>query len=84
MPLYNYKCTKCDHTFEQVHKMDDRKIPENEPCPACGAEGSIRQQIGTPGFISDSKSPLTRAGSGWKDVLKRVKSGSGRVNSIHD
>lgn len=84
MPLYSYKCSSCDHLFDEVHKMDDRKTPESKPCPACGAEGSVTQSIGTPGFISDSKSTLTRAGSGWQDVLKKVKSGSGRNNTIHD
>lgn len=34
------------------------------------------------GLVSDSKTPLRRAGSGWSDHLKRIKSGSGRVNTI--
>lgn len=82
--LYNYKCRECDHTFDKVLKMDDRKQPVEAPCPECGAEGSVYQVIGTPGFISDSKSTLTRAGSGWQDVLKKVKKASGRNNTIHD
>lgn len=37
-----------------------------------------------PGLISDSKSTLRRAGSGWQDVLGKIKKGSGKGNSIHD
>jgi hypothetical protein len=34
------------------------------------------------GLVGDSKTPLRRAGSGWNDHLKRMKSGSGRTNTI--
>ena len=34
------------------------------------------------GFVGDSKTPLRRAGSGWNDHLNRMKSGSGRSNTI--
>lgn len=34
------------------------------------------------GFVSDSKTSLRKAGSGWSDHLNRMKSGSGRNNSI--
>jgi hypothetical protein len=36
----------------------------------------------TGGLVSDSKTPLRRAGSGWNDVLKKIKKGSGRSNTI--
>lgn len=35
-----------------------------------------------PGLVSDSKSTLRRAGSGWNDLLGKIKSGSGRGNTI--
>ena len=34
------------------------------------------------GLVSDSKTPMRRAGSGWNDHLNRIKSGSGRSNTI--
>jgi hypothetical protein len=36
----------------------------------------------TGGLVSDSKTPLRRAGSGWNDVLKKIKKGSARSNTI--
>ncbi len=34
MPLFQYKCTKCDFHFEElVAKYDDKVV-----CPKCGAE----------------------------------------------
>lgn len=82
--IYNYQCRACEHEFTRHLPMDDRKIPEGEPCPSCGKEGTIYQKIGAPSFVSDTKSTLTRAGQGWQDVLKRVKANSGKNNSIHD
>jgi putative FmdB family regulatory protein len=32
MPIYDYKCRKCAHRFEQLVKAD-----ESPTCPACGA-----------------------------------------------
>lgn len=35
MPNYQYQCKSCEHTFEEQHKMDQRKEPEAAPCPVC-------------------------------------------------
>ena len=34
MPLYEYKCSKCGHIFEEIEKYDNRK--EKQECPECG------------------------------------------------
>jgi putative FmdB family regulatory protein len=34
MPLYDYECTKCAHTFEVFHKMEEGN--EKLVCPKCG------------------------------------------------
>jgi putative FmdB family regulatory protein len=33
MPTYEYRCTACEHRFEQVQKMSD---PPRKRCPKCG------------------------------------------------
>jgi putative FmdB family regulatory protein len=38
MPLYDYRCTECSHTFEAKHSF-------NDPAPACPACGSAVQRI---------------------------------------
>ena len=81
---YNYKCKACTHEFERMLPMDDRKIPEGEPCPSCGKEDTVVQQIGAPQIVSNSKSTLRQAGGDWNNLLTRIKKGSGSDNSIHD
>jgi putative FmdB family regulatory protein len=37
MPIYDYRCSKCGHSFEQLVKPD-----EKPPCPKCGAKKAER------------------------------------------
>jgi hypothetical protein len=60
--------------------MSKRDEATQEPCPECG--GEVYRTMETGGLVSDSKTPLRRAGSGWNDVLKKIKKGSGRSNTI--
>lgn len=60
--------------------MSKRDEAAQEPCPDCG--GEVYRTMETAGLISDSKTPLRRAGSEWGDVLKKIKKGSARKNTI--
>ena len=46
------------------------------------SNGEYKQKLITPTIISQHGSTHNKAGDGWKDVLRRVKSGAGRDNSI--
>ncbi len=35
MPLYDYKCTQCEHHYETREGFDS---PNRQPCPQCGGE----------------------------------------------
>lgn len=45
MPLYDYICTKCNESWEEMHSISNRKEPESKPCPKCGAEECVEQSI---------------------------------------
>ncbi len=57
MPLYEYRCTKCEHEFEQTNKMDS----PNPPCPKQN-EGT---QCGCDTVKLVSKSSFYLKGGGW-------------------
>jgi putative FmdB family regulatory protein len=40
MPLFEYQCKKCGHTFEELVPRADAPAPA---CPKCGAENAQRQ-----------------------------------------
>lgn len=46
MPTYEYACTTCDHTFEQVQSFSDASLTT---CPECG--GSLRKLYGAVGVV---------------------------------
>ncbi len=41
MPTYEYRCTQCEHLFEQFQSIKDEPV---KICPRCG--GPVRRLIG--------------------------------------
>ncbi len=66
MPLYEYQCTKCKHTFEKIQKFSDPPVTE---CPKCG--GAVEQLLSAPA--------IQFKGAGWyvTDYAKKSGSASG-------
>lgn len=52
MPLYEYECFVCGHSFERIRKVADAS---SVSCPECG--GKVRRLLGVPA--------LQFKGSGW-------------------
>lgn len=70
MPLYEYQCTKCKHTFEKIQKFSDPPVTE---CPKCG--GKVEQLLSAPA--------IQFKGAGWyvTDYAKKSGSPSGKGGS---
>jgi len=81
MPTYDYICNECLYSYTKLLKISERNIPTESPCPECGAL-TISQKIGAPKTVSQVGSTLSKTSNGWNDVLQKVKSGSGRGNTI--
>ena len=79
MPTYVFKNKKTAEIEEMILSLSKR-----EELIAGGEWEQVITNHG--GFIADHKSPLTRAGSEWGDILKNVKKSSSRYvkNTIHD
>ncbi len=45
MPLYDYRCVDCNHTFEVTHEVGGTP----GPCPVCG--GPVRRVFSSIGLI---------------------------------
>ncbi len=46
MPIYEYACTKCDHTLDALQKMSDDALVD---CPACG-KPALKRLLSAPRF----------------------------------
>lgn len=40
MPIYEYKCGKCEHEFEALQKMSDEPL---KTCPSCDQDALIKK-----------------------------------------
>jgi len=54
MPMYEYRCDACGHTFEARQKFSDAPLSE---CPEC--QGAVKKLISQTGFALK--------GGGWYD-----------------
>jgi len=70
MPIYEYKCTKCEHEFETLQGMNDRPLRK---CPEC--KGKIERMQSAPAFQFK--------GSGWY-VTDYGKGGSSKGSGGSD
>ena len=52
MPLYEYKCDKCEQTFEVIQKFSDEPLTVHDKCG-----GAVRRLLSSPA--------LQFKGSGW-------------------
>ncbi len=73
MPLYEYKCKKCKHRFEQIQKFSDKPVKK---CPKCG--GPVEKLIST--------SSVQFKGSGWyvSDYGRKGSAGQSSSSSESD
>lgn len=60
-----------------------RDSPCKGACPCGKYDGVVSRVVGGPSIVSGSSSVIKKAGSGWNDVLKKIKKGSGRSNTIN-
>lgn len=51
MPIYEYKCEKCNHLFERLVFKGDKK---DINCPKCGDSKKVKKLISSGSFMSGS------------------------------
>lgn len=46
MPIFDYQCSKCGHTFEAIQKISDSVLTD---CSECG-ESALKKMVSAPSF----------------------------------
>jgi len=73
MPLYDYKCSKCGHSWDEMQLVKNRKKPCNSPCPQCKEKKCVDQVIGQPIMSEPHKMGLKRPDQGFREVMSKIK-----------
>jgi putative FmdB family regulatory protein len=71
MPLYDYKCSECNHGFEQFQKVNDRNKPTKKCCPKCKKK-KVELVIGAPAICDAVTIGVKKHDKGWHEVLSKV------------
>ena len=74
MPRYEYKCKKCDESFEVTHGIGDKV----ETCEKCG--GEVRRGFhplgivfkGSGFYATDSKKPDNKPGKSYSEIADEM------------
>lgn len=82
MPIYEYKCKSCEHTFKAIKTVAARKEPEAEPCPECEKQ-EVSQVIGCPNIVSGVVGAGSIQRPQWfQDKIKDMKKNVGKNNTL--
>ena len=76
MPLYSYYCKACEHEFNEWSAMDDRKLPESEPCPECKAM-KVTQDLSHSSIGDPMKLGIIRPERAFTERMKEIKKNAG-------
>ena len=72
MPIYEYKCLKCEHQFEVIQSFSDNPV---ESCPECNQK-SIQKLVSAPSF--------RLKGGGWYETDFKTGSKKNIVDTKHE
>lgn len=85
MPMYDYVCSKCEHTFDKILKIAEKDLPIHEPCPHCGKTECISISLGAPALMSPFRVEGLKKPSGqFRDRIQQIKKGLPRKTTLKD
>lgn len=74
MPTYTMKNVKTGEVKEMILSIAERELLLES--------GDYTQELATPSFVSQTGGTLSKTSGDWKDLLKTIKKGSGRGNTV--
>lgn len=74
MPLYDYKCSACEHAFESLQKIATFNAPCEQPCPSCNTQGSVKRHItGCANIVSGVGELMCKTPKDFRDKLDLIR-----------
>lgn len=82
MPTYQYKCSKCDHEFSLLTKIDSRDTPTKEKCPHCNHQDCVTRSVSVSQLIYNPSGQI-KTTDNFNDRLIEIKKTKGVGNTIN-
>ncbi len=70
MPIYEYGCQACGHTFERLQKVSAEPVSD---CPECDVDGAVKKLVSRTSFVLK--------GGGWYKDHYGLKGGGSESTS---
>ncbi len=70
MPLYDFQCVDCDHSFEVSCKIAEKSNPH--PCPNCQSTNTESRFLSAPRLGDSIALGLNQHQRGFKEVLNKI------------
>jgi putative FmdB family regulatory protein len=78
MPNYEYKCTGCNHKWEDIQTIGNRDLPLAQACPQCGTAGTVaRGWDSAPTMGVDATKQPPKA---FRERMENMRSKLGKYN----
>jgi putative FmdB family regulatory protein len=76
MPTYDYSCSKCEHSFDKILRVDDRAEPTKDACPNCGAKNTVSIMLTAPSLMNANRvDGLIKPHPQFKERMQQIKKG---------
>ena len=73
MPTYDYRCAKCEPSFEDFKSIAERNTPCDSPCPSCKKKKCVvREMLQAPCAAVDT---TLGPGTDFKNIMKKMQKG---------
>jgi len=80
MPIYDYRCEKCEELWEESLPMSKMNSPTKKACPHCEKSGCVVKHVGGfPGVATDQTLTADKKSGGqWSELMSRMTNVVGR------
>ena len=72
MPLYDFKCSHCDHELTQLMSIAQSEDKDNLTCPECNTENSLKKVLGATRLADSHRMGLIKPPREFRDLLKTI------------
>ena len=77
MPLYDFECEKCSHTFEEFQTIAQMDIPLGKSCPSCNKKGHMIRIVRKGRIVDSVRLESTkgrlRPTKDFQEIMTRIK-----------